>query len=37
MKKHTRVLSLLMTLVLALGLLPMAVSAASYPSYPKSL
>ena len=31
MKKHTRVLSLLMTLVLALGLLPMAASAASYP------
>ena len=36
MKKHTRVLSLLMTLVLALGLLPMAASAASYPSYPKA-
>lgn len=31
MKKHTRVLSLLMTLVLALGLLPMAAFAASYP------
>lgn len=31
MKKHTRVLSLLVTLVLALGLLPMAASAASYP------
>ena len=31
MKKHTRVLSLLMTLVLALGLLPMAASAANYP------
>lgn len=31
MKKHTRVLSLLMALVLALGLLPMAASAASYP------
>ena len=34
MKKHTRVLSLLMTLVLALGLLPMAAFAAS--SYPKA-
>ena len=32
MKKHTRVLSLLMTLVLALGLLPMAAFAA----YPKA-
>lgn len=32
MKKHTRVLSLLMTLVLALGLLPMAASAASFPN-----
>lgn len=31
MKKHTRVLSLLMTLVLALGLFPMAAFAASYP------
>lgn len=31
MKKHTRVLSLLMTLVLALGLLPMAAFATSYP------
>lgn len=31
MKKHTRVLSLLMTLVLALGLLSTAASAASYP------
>lgn len=31
MKKHTRVLSLLVTLVLALGLLPMAAFAASYP------
>lgn len=31
MKKHTRVLSLLVALVLALGLLPMAASAASYP------
>lgn len=31
MKKHTRVLSLLMTLVLALGLLPTAASAANYP------
>lgn len=31
MKKHTRVLSLLVTLVLALGLLPMAASAASLP------
>ena len=31
MKKHTRVLSLLMTLVLALGLFPMAASAANYP------
>lgn len=31
MKKHTRVLSLLMTLVLALGLLPMAAFAAGYP------
>lgn len=36
MKKHTRVLSLLMALVLALGLLPMAASAASYPNYPKA-
>lgn len=34
MKKHTRVLSLLMTLVLALGLFPMAAFAAS--SYPKA-
>lgn len=33
MKKHTRVLSLLMTLVLALGLLPMAAFAASYPRF----
>ena len=32
MKKHTRVLSLLMTLVLALGLLPMAASAANFPN-----
>ena len=32
MKKQTRVLSLLMTLVLALGLLPMAASAASFPN-----
>lgn len=32
MKKHTRVLSLLMALVLALGLLPMAASAASFPN-----
>ena len=31
MKKHTRVLSLLVTLVLALGLFPMAAFAASYP------
>lgn len=31
MKKHARVLSLLVTLVLALGLLPMAAFAASYP------
>ena len=31
MKKHTRVLSLLMTLVLALGLFPMAAFAAGYP------
>ena len=31
MKKHTRVLSLLMTLILALGLLPMAAFAAGYP------
>lgn len=31
MKKHTRVLSLLMTLVLALGLLPMAAFAANMP------
>lgn len=31
MKKHTRVLSLLMTLILVLGLLPMTASAASYP------
>lgn len=31
MKKHTRVLSLLMTLVLALGLFPMAAFAANYP------
>lgn len=31
MKKHARVLSLLMTLVLALGLLPMAAFAASLP------
>ena len=31
MKKHTRVLSLLMTLVLALGLFPMAAFAADYP------
>ena len=31
MKKHTRVLSLLMTLVLALGLLSTAASAAGYP------
>lgn len=31
MKKHTRVLSLLMTLVLVLGLLPMAASATSLP------
>ena len=33
MKKHTRVLSLLVTLVLALGLLPMAAFAASYPRF----
>lgn len=32
MKKHTRVLSLLMTLVLALGLFPMAAFAAGYPN-----
>lgn len=31
MKKHTRVLSLLMTLMLALGLFPMAAFAAGYP------
>ena len=31
MKKHTRVLSLLMTLVLVLGLFPMTASAANYP------
>lgn len=31
MKKHIRVLSLLMTLVLVLGLLPMVASAASFP------
>ena len=31
MKKHTRVLSLLMTLILVLGLLPMTASAASFP------
>ena len=31
MKKHTRVLSLLMTLILVLGLLPMTAYAASFP------